>query len=71
MLIENFGFPPFLVFPSWEKSLEERDEVTISSIKQFVVDVFSHYIEPTISNIEDIFTYANSNEDEFLRRIEQ
>lgn len=70
MLSDDFDFPPFLVFPSWEKSLEEHDKVTISSTQQLIADIFSYYIEPTIKNIEDVFTFAESDEKEFLRRIE-
>lgn len=70
MLSDDFDLPPFLVFPSWEKSLEKHDKETISSNQQLIVDIFSYYIEPTIKNIEDVSTFADSNEKEFLRRIE-
>ena len=70
MLSDDFDLPPFLVFPSWEKSLEEHDKVTISSTKQLIADIFSYYIEPTVENIDDVFNFAESDEKEFLRRIE-
>ena len=70
MLSDEFDLPPFLVFPSWEKSLEERDQETISSTQQLIADIFSYYIEPTIKTIEDVLTFAKSNEKEFLGRIE-
>jgi hypothetical protein len=69
MLSDDFDLPPFLVFPSWEKSLEEHDKVTISSTYQLIADIFSYYIESTIETIEDVFTFAESDEKEFLRRI--
>lgn len=71
MLSDEFDLPPFLVFPSWEKSLEERDNVTISSTQQLIADIFSYYIEPTIKTIEDVLTFAKSNEKDFLGKVEK
>ena len=70
MVTDNFELPPFLVFPSWEKSLEENDQTTILTTKQLVRDLFVHYVEPSIKSIEDVFTFANSDEKEFLKRID-
>lgn len=70
MLSDEFDLPPFLVFPSWEKSLEKHDKVTISSTQQLIADIFSYYIEPTIKTIEDVVTFAKLDEKKFLRKIE-
>lgn len=70
MVTDNFELPPFLIFPSWEKSLEENDQTTILTTKQLVCDLFVHYIEPSIKSIEDVFIFANSDEKEFLKRID-
>jgi hypothetical protein len=65
MLSDEFDLPPFLVFPSYEKSLEERDEVTINSTNQLIADTFSYYIDPSIKNIEDLLSFARFNEKKF------
>jgi hypothetical protein len=71
MLSEEFEIPPFLVFPSFEKSLETRDEQTISSSRQLVADVFSYYVEQEIQSFEDVIDFAKSNESEFLVKVEE
>jgi hypothetical protein len=71
MLSDEFDLPPFLVFPSWEKSLEERDNITISATHQLIADIFSYYIEPSIKTIEDVLAFVKSNEKEFLGKVEK
>jgi hypothetical protein len=70
MLSDEFDLPPFLVFPSWEKSLEENDDVTITSTNQLIADTFSYYVDPSIKTIEDVLSFAKLNEKEFLGKIE-
>ena len=71
MLSDEFDLPPFLVFPSFEKSLEERDKLTISSTQQLIADIFSYYIDPAIKNIDDVFAFAKSYEKDFLGKVEK
>ena len=70
MLSDEFDIPPFLVFPSWEKSLEERDNITISATHQLIADICSYYIEPSIKTIQDVLAFVKSNEKEFLGKVE-
>ena len=71
MLSDEFYLPPFLVFPSFEKSLEERDKLTISSTQQLIADIFSYYIDPAIETIDDVFAFAKSYEKDFLGKVEK
>lgn len=70
LLSNEFDLPPFLIFPSWEKSLEELDEQTMSSINQLIADFFSHYIDNGIAGIEDAFEFADIKEEVFLNKVE-
>lgn len=71
LLSEDFDLPPFLVFPSWEKSLEEKDDQTIESTRQLTADMFSFYVDEDIEKIEDVFELVDSNETEFLVKVEK
>src|SRR5207249_431585 len=37
--------PAILIFPSWEKTLETRDEITRDGIGRIILDFFSHYLD--------------------------
>lgn len=67
----DYDFPPFLIFPSWEKTLEEKDGKTVESTQLLIADIFSHYIEPSITTIDEAFEFIDSFEDEFLQRVEK
>ena len=70
-LSEDFGLPPFLVFPSWEKSLEEHDQKTIESTRQLIADFFSYYINNEIENIDDVFELVDTDEEHFLAGVDK
>jgi len=63
-------FPPFLVFPSFEKILEAHDEFTINSSKQLIIDFFSYYSNLSFNSIEDLFSFAKLNDKKFLKIVE-
>ncbi|MBD1584011.1 hypothetical protein [Pseudoalteromonas sp. S16_S37] len=68
---QDFDMPPFLVFPSWEKSLEENDTQTKNETNQLIADFFSYYANREIISIEDVFDYVDSDENNFLTRVEE
>ena len=71
-LIGNeFDIPPFFIFPSWEKSLEENDPQTQMNSMQLIVDVFSFYVDSDIQSIEDVFTFGAESPDVFFHKIDQ
>lgn len=69
-LSEEFEIPPIFVFPSFEKSLETRDELTIASSKQLFADVLSFYVDNGIKLFEDVVDYVKFNDREFLSKVE-
>jgi hypothetical protein len=71
LLSQDFDIPPFLVFPSWEKSLEENDQQTKDETNQLIADFFSYYVNREIISIEDVFDYVDSDEKDFLARVEE
>lgn len=70
MVTDDETLPPFLIFPSFEKALEENDEITINATNQLVADFFSFYIDKNIKSVGDIPDFIQSDERAFLERVE-
>jgi hypothetical protein len=75
-LIVVYRFPgpallPILVFPSFEKSLEERDQQTQIGIKQLVADVFARFIDPGVQNHSEAIEYVRRNPERFTQAVEK
>lgn len=64
-------YPAVLVFPSWEKSLEEHDESTRDAINKLVIDAVSSASGRPIETLEQLRTFAEEHADEFLNVVEQ
>ena len=71
LLGEDFDIPPFFVFPSFEKTLEEHDAQTQENSIQLITDVFSWYVDEGIRAPEDILEFAKTNTEKFFERIER
>lgn len=71
LLSQDFDMPPFLVFPSWEKSLEENDQTTKDETNQLIADFFSYYVNREITCIEDVFDFVDSEEKIFIAGVEE
>jgi hypothetical protein len=67
----EFDLPPFFVFPSFEKSLEEHDQQTQENSLQLITDVFSHYVDSGIAHPQDIMEFAAKHPDLYFRKIEE
>ncbi len=67
---EEFDLPPFFVFPSFEKSLEEYDQQTQENSIQLISDVFSYYVDSGIEHPQDIMEFASKYPDQYFRKIE-
>ena len=63
----DLPYPAVAVFPSWEKSLEERDEVTISGIKRLVTDTVTYATGVQLSTLEEVVEYSDTFSDEFIQ----
>lgn len=70
LLGEGFDVPPFVIFPSFEKTLEDNDEVTQKNTVQLVTEIFSHYIDPGIRTFEDIIGLSTKFPNKFLEKVE-
>lgn len=66
----DFDIPPFFVFPSFEKSLEEYDAQTQENSIQLITDVFSHYVDSGITHPQNIMDFATRNPEEYFQKIE-
>jgi len=66
----EFDLPPFFVFPSFEKSLEEHDQQTQDNSIQLITDVFSHYVDSGITHPQNIMEFATKNPNEYFQKIE-
>ncbi|MBV7436252.1 hypothetical protein [Aeromonas sp. sif2416] len=67
----EFDLPPFFVFPSFEKSLEERDKQTQINSAQLITDVFSHYVDSGIEHPQDIIEFSKKNPSLYFKKIEE
>jgi len=67
---EDFDIPPFFIFPSWEKTLEEKDEQTINSSLQLIADIFAFYVDSGIQSFQDIIEYGEKNPESFLHKVD-
>ena len=68
---DEFDIPPFIVFPSFEKSLEEHDQQTQENSIQLITDVFSHYVDPGIAHPQDIIEFALKKPSLYFEKIER
>lgn len=64
-------YPAILVFPSWEKALEERDPHTKNRIEQLATDVIAKFIDPGISTIAEAFEYARASPEKLLAGMDE
>lgn len=67
----NLEHCPVLVFPSWEKSLEQRDKQTLDGVLQMLADVFANYIDPRIGTSENVAEIVQARPEVVLRAIEE
>lgn len=67
----SLQYPAIVVFPSWEKSLEEQDSTTREGIRRLVTDVVSRATGQQLETFEQVGQLAKRQGDEFLRAVEQ
>lgn len=67
---DEFDIPPFFVFPSFEKLLEENDTETQKNSMQLITDFFSYYVDPGIIHPQDIMEFAMKKPNEYFQKIE-
>ena len=62
--------PSVLVFPSWEKYLEENDETTKVGQRSMVVNLFCNVLEQPFDTIEEVIEAADKDPQNFLNTVE-
>ena len=63
--------PAICVFPSWEKSLENNDDVTKDGMSQILLNFFSFFLDASFHDESEIIGFAKEREEVFLRKVEQ
>jgi len=58
--------PPIMVFPSFEKNLEERDVITQVGINDLVLQVAGSACPATLSSMDELVKYTHERKDEFI-----
>ncbi|MBW0435192.1 hypothetical protein HGB47_16390 [Leptospira yasudae] len=67
----DFYYPPIVLFPSFEKSLEENDPVTRERVSQFHASFFSYYLGENFNSPAETLEYARINGEIFLKKVDQ
>ena len=67
----DLPFPPVVVVPLWEKTLQEKDPKTEKAIWQLQADVLSHFVDSGIRSIEDAIKFARERPDDFAKAVEK
>jgi hypothetical protein len=67
----NLPFPAIVVFPSFEKSLEETDQVTKGRQSHLIAATLSKYLGTHFSTMEETFDYAYRQPHDFLAAVER
>ncbi len=60
------AYPPVIVFPSFERTLAQRDVATQAELEQFYLDVYSPLLGRRFSSVDQIAEYALAEEQAFL-----
>jgi hypothetical protein len=62
---------PILVFPSFEKALEERDQHTQQGIRQLTADVIARFVDPGVQDFAQASDFVRRNPDQFVEAVER
>lgn len=67
----DLPYPAILVFPSWEKTLEENDKFTQHGIQKLATDFFSTHLNSTFGEPQEIVSFIEHCEPTFLKLVER
>lgn len=67
----DLPYPPVVVFPSWEKSLEEHDAQTQEGISQLLTDVLSNSLGEALAGFEEVVEFADRNSERFCEVVDR
>lgn len=71
LLEEEFEVPPFFIFPSWEKLLEDKDEQTNENLHRLLFDFLNFYLKSEIESEKDLIRYLSKYPSDFIRNVEE
>ena len=64
-------YPAVMIFQSWEKSLETKDEVTRKGIANLILTFFSRFLDKPFADSSEILQYVRSSGAEFLDAVDR
>ncbi len=68
----DLPYPAVLVFPSWEKWLEENDEATKEGIGELSLSFFGHYLNACFEDESEVYKYVvGDGATEFRRAVKR
>ncbi len=65
----GLGHPAIIVFPSWEKSLEQDDERTRDMQEAMIFNFFSHFLDAKLEDLSEVFAFADSHPGRLLEAV--
>ena len=68
---EELPYPAVVVFPSWEKSLEEHDSQTRQGILRLLVDLLSRHLEMEFEDFSQIAKFVDDNPEAFYNAVDR
>ena len=66
----DLACPAIVVFPSWEKLLEQNDSYTQSGIEILTTNFLAHFMGMHFKSSEDLIKYVKVQETDFLNKVE-
>ncbi|MEA5390903.1 hypothetical protein VB738_06475 [Cyanobium gracile UHCC 0139] len=67
----DLPYPAVIVFPSWEKQLENNDPVTQQRVFDLATTVIGHHIGKRFSGFDELTKFALKRSQEFLEAVDQ
>jgi len=67
----DLPYPPVVVFPSWEKLLEDHDAQTQAGISQLVIDTLCSSLGEELSSLDDVRDFVDRHADRFCEAVDQ
>ena len=66
----DLPYPAVVVFPSFEKSLEEKDPITRAGIDDFSTQIFAEKLNIGFGSLAEVAGFATTNPADFLQKVE-
>jgi hypothetical protein len=67
----DLPYPAVIVFPSWEKQLENNDPVTQQRVFDLATTAIGHHIDKRFNGFDELTQFALNRSQEFLEAVDQ